>query len=53
MIKVNVYRTVGHMDRQFVATKWFHTQDKAKQFCKFVAPKLYQSGNYEFIIVKK
>ena len=53
MIKVNVYRTVGPMDRQFVATKWFHTQDKAKQFCKFVAPKLYQSGNYEFIIVKK
>jgi hypothetical protein len=53
MIKVNVYRTVGHMDRQFVATKWFHTTTSAERFCKFVAPKLYESGNYEFTIVKK
>ena len=53
-MKVAIYRTVGHLDRQFIATKFFHTWESAERFCKYVAPGLYgDCGKYEFTIIKK
>ena len=51
-MKVAIYRTVGPMDRQFVAKKWFSSAVKAENFCKYVAPKLYGYGTYEYTIIK-
>ena len=54
MIKVAIYRTCGHLDRKFVGIKWFHTMEKADNFCKYVAGKVYKiSGNYEYTIINK
>lgn len=52
VMKVAIYRTVGHLDRQFITTKFFYSWDSAERFCKFVAPKEYGQGKYEFTIIK-
>lgn len=36
-MKVAIYRTVGHLDRQFVTTKFFYSWESAERFCKYVA----------------
>lgn len=52
-MKVAIYRTVGHLDRQFITTKFFYAWDSAERFCKYVAPGLYGNyGKYEFTIIK-
>lgn len=52
-MRVVIYRTVGHLDRQYITTKFFYTWGSAERFCKFVAPKLYGNyGEYVFTIVK-
>lgn len=52
IMKVAIYRTVGHLDRQFITTKFFYTWESAERFCKYVAPGLYGYGKYEFTIIK-
>lgn len=52
-MKVNIYRTAGHLDRQYICTKFFYTADKAATYCKFVAPKLYGYGHYSFTIINR
>ena len=49
-MNVIIYRTVGHIDRQFICQKFFYSYDKAEAFCKFVAPRLYGYGTYTFTI---
>lgn len=51
-MKVAIYRTVGHLDRQFIGVKFFRSWNSAESFCKFVAPKEYGKGTYEFTIIK-
>lgn len=51
-MKVAIYRTVGHLDRQFIAKKWFLNAIRAKNFCDYIAPKLYGYGVYAYTIIK-
>lgn len=53
-MRVNIYRTCGHLDRKFIETKFFRTWESANNFCKFVAPRIYKdkSGTYNFTIIK-
>lgn len=51
-MKAAIYRTYGHLDRKFVAVKFFYTWEAAERFCKYVAPGLYGNGKYEFTIIK-
>lgn len=49
-MKVIIYRTVGHLDRQFIEQKWFSNAIKAEAYCKYIAPKLHGYGEYLFVI---
>lgn len=50
-MNVLICRTAGHLDRQFVARRWFSNAVKAENFCRYIAPKLYGYGVYTFTIV--
>ena len=50
-MNVIIYRTVGHLDRQFITKRWFSNAIKAKNFCDYIAPKLYGYGVYEYTII--